>query len=272
MLRAMLRLAPCVAAACLFFPPAAPAASADYTMTVAPDGDVLVVSPDGGRAVFAPVFAVLHAEKNPNLTMRFGKFKDKGLTGEDTGSSYHVLTWGAASKTAKNTGHVADCYDPDSDRGYGADRTANLFEAGRLTYLRARAPREPGGAGAAADAGAAGAGRVTWEFPENDRVALEAVLELSGDGTPPLLKLSARVKQEGWWSFGHAGAPSCSPDELDELWQPLIYTERRFPEDSYLEPAFRCPRGRFRKSASRPNHPSPAADTAASCSRATRPG
>ncbi|WP_068769470.1 hypothetical protein [Termitidicoccus mucosus] len=228
----MLRFALRVVAACLFFPLASPAASADYTMTVAPNGDVLVVSPDGGRAVFAPVFAVLHAEKNPNLTTRFGKFKDKGLTGEDTGSSYHVLTWGAASKAAKNTGHVADGYDPDSDRGYGSDRTANLFEAGKLTYLRANATRKTG---------EAGAGRVTWEFPENDQVTLEAVLELSGDGTPPLLKLSARVKQAGWWSFGYVGAPSCSPDELDELWQPLIYTERRFPEDSYLEPAFRCP-------------------------------
>ncbi|MDR0353723.1 MAG: glycoside hydrolase family 127 protein [Opitutaceae bacterium] len=239
----LVRLALRVVAAWLFFLVMAPGWAADYSFTVAPDGVGLVVSPDGGRAVFAPVFAVLHAEKNPNLTTRFGKFRDRGLTGEDTGSAYHVLTWGAASVAAKNTGHVADGFDPDADRGYGAERTANLFEAGRLVYLRASAARAEGGGGGDGGGASGGGGvrRVTWVFPENDLVALEAVLELSGDGTAPSLTFSARVKQAGWWSFGYAGAPACAPDELDELWQPLIYTERRFPEDAYLEPAFRCP-------------------------------
>jgi hypothetical protein len=37
------------------------------------------------------------------------------------------------------------------------------------------------------------------------------------------------------------GAPETPPAAVDELWQPLIYNERRFPHESFLEAAYRCP-------------------------------
>jgi hypothetical protein len=206
------------------------ASGSHYSLELGENGDVTVTAPDGGRAVFAPVFTILFAAKNPNFTTRWGKYADKGLSSGDTGSAYHVMTWGAASRAVRNTGHVADGYDPNSDRGYGSDRTANLFEAGNVITLRATS--------ASADKAT---GRIAWKFPGHDMVALEAELVPADDNTPPLLKFSAHVKQAGWWSFGYTGAPSCKPGELDELWQPLVYTDRRFPEGSYLEAAFRCP-------------------------------
>lgn len=193
-----------------------------------PSGNVQVVAPDGGSAEFAPVFNVLFSAKNPNLETRWGQYKDAGLASGDTGSVYHVLTWGKPAEAVKNTGHVADGYDPAADRFYGPGRSPDLFAAGRLLTLR-------GVAAPAAD------GHVVWTFPETEGVALRAELASATDGGVPVLHLTARVTNAGWYSFGYVGAPAVARDDVEELWQPLIYTERRFPEGSYLEASARCP-------------------------------
>lgn len=214
-------------AACLFVFPQ-PAAAAAGRLERSDGDEVKVFAPDGSSATFSPVFAILSSERNPNLETRWGKYSDAGLHSGDAGSVYHVLTWGRPAPKAKTAGHVADGYDPQSDRFYGADRSPDLFSAGKLSVVRANAVK------VGAD------GTLFWSFPETDGVSLEAELSWA-DGTPaPRLRLRARPSRAGWYSFGYLGAPACAPSELAELWQPLIYTERRFPEGSYLEASARC--------------------------------
>ena len=198
-------------------------------ITVAPSGEIEVAIADGGVARFAPVVAVLAARANPNIDMRWGKFPDAALRLNDTGSLYNVLTWGAKDPAAKTSAeHVEDGFDPKIDRGYGGGRTANLFAAGKLKTLRAGVGRSDGS-------------KITWDFPADDTATVRLELDLPPDGTAPRLRLKTTVKADGWYSFGYVGAPETPAQEVEELWQPLIYNERRFPHESFLEAGYRCP-------------------------------
>ncbi len=198
-------------------------------ISVTPSGEVDVAMADGGVARFAPVVAVLAATADPNIDMRWGQFPDPALRLNDTGSLYNVLTWGAkdtGTKTAVK--HVEDGFDPKVDRGYGGGRTANFFAAGKLKTLRASTSRSDGS-------------KITWDFPADDTATVRLELDLPADGTAPRLRLKTTVKADGWYSFGYMGAPEIPAAAAEELWQPLIYNERRFPHESFLEAAYRCP-------------------------------
>ncbi len=197
-------------------------------LTLTAAGEVDVAMADGALARFAPVVAVLTARTDPNLEMRWGQFPEQEMKLSDTGSIYNVLTWGRKTTGAATVQHVEDGFDPTVDRGYGKGRTANLFAAGRLTSLRA--------AGGRADAG-----KITWNFPADENVTVQAELDLPPDGTAPRLRLRTTVKTDGWYSFGYLGAPPTPAGEVEELWQPLIYNERRLPHESFLEAGYRCP-------------------------------
>jgi hypothetical protein len=198
-------------------------------LTLTPSGEIEVAMADGAVARFAPVVAVLSARSDPNLEMRWGQFPEAAMKLKDTGSIYNVLTWGRKNTGAKTAPqHVEDGFDPSIDRGYGGGRTANLFSAGKLKTLRASTGRSDGS-------------KIVWDFPADDTAAVRAELDLPPDGTAPRLRLKTTVKADGWYSFGYVGAPETPPAAVDELWQPLIYNERRFPHESFLEAAYRCP-------------------------------
>ena len=198
-------------------------------LTVTPAGEIEVAMADGAVAQFAPVVAVLSARADPNLEMRWGQFPEAALKLKDTGSVYNVLTWGRKNTAAKTAPqHVEDGFDPSIDRGYGGGRTANLFAAGKLKTLRASTGRSDGS-------------KIVWDFPADDTATVRLELDLPTDGTAPRLRLKTTVKAEGWYSFGYLGAPETPAAEASELWQPLIYNERRFPHESFLEAGYRCP-------------------------------
>ena len=197
-------------------------------LTLAPTGDLDVTMSDGAVARFAPTVTVLAAREDPNLEMRWGQFPEPEMKLSDTGSIYNVLTWGRKRAGAAATKHVEDGFDPTVDRGYGLGRTADLFAAGRATAVRATTSRVEGR-------------RIVWNFPVESPVRLQAELDFPADGTAPRLRFKATAKEDGWYSFGYTGAPACPPAEAEELWQPLIYNERRFPHESFLEAAYRCP-------------------------------
>ncbi len=197
-------------------------------LTLAPSGEVDVTMSDGAIARFAPVFTVLAAREDPNLEMRWGQFPEAEMKLSDTGSIYNVLTWGRKTTGAAATRHVEDGFDPTIDRGYGRGRTANLFAAGKATTVRATTSRVDGG-------------RIIWMFPTAATASLQAELDLPSDGTAPRLRMKATAQADGWYSFGYVGAPETPAAEAEELWQPLIYNERRFPHESFLEAAYRCP-------------------------------
>lgn len=197
-------------------------------LSTTPSGEIEIAMSDGAVARFASVVAILAAPTDPNLEMRWGQFPEPAMKMNDSGSIYNVLTWGRKTAGAVTAQHVEDGFDPTVDRGYGSGRTANLFAAGRLSTLHANATRSDGS-------------KIEWTFPDDGPASIRAELDLPPDGSAPRLRLIATARADGWYSFGYVGAPECPPAEVEELWQPLIYNERRFPQESFLEAAYRCP-------------------------------
>ncbi len=104
----------------------------------------------------------------------------------------------------------------------------NPFEVTTPVYLRAVS---------AADVG----GTIRWNFPVREDFKLEAELRPSPTGREPRLYFRLTAIKPGQYSVGFAGAPSCQADQADAIWQPLVWHERRFPEESYLTLEYNCP-------------------------------
>src|SRR5262249_20086153 len=83
--------------------------------------------------------------------------------------------------------------------------------------------------------------RIVWSFPERPGFALEATLELPTGSAEPLLSFRFTPRADAWYSVGYTGAPAFDPAGLEELWQPLIWQELRFPHGPFLTESFRCP-------------------------------
>jgi hypothetical protein len=78
-------------------------------------------------------------------------------------------------------------------------------------------------------------------FPEHPAFTLEATIEIPDPSAPPILSYRFTPKIDGYYSVGFTGAPAHSLSDVDEIWQPLIWQEKRFPPASYMELAYRCP-------------------------------
>lgn len=161
-------------------------------------------------AGFEPRFTVLVATNEPKPEYRWA---DLGPGARD---KYNVINWPSGQtvkKKAKKAGHVADGFDPTMDVAASADRIFDAFRA---------APAETV------------TGTSDWKFPDNPRFSLR--VSLAGD----VLTFSFTPKADGWYSVAYAGAPETDPATMDEIWQPLVWQEKRFPNQPYLTESGRC--------------------------------
>lgn len=189
--------------------------------------DVVLETPDGVRQTFRPQFLVLHSVSNPHKNMRRGNFDYKLQPWQTQGLLYNVPTWGKIEEyVADPSLHIEDGYNPETDRAYGEGRTANYFLAAPSTLLTAERAKKTGN-------------RIEWKFPENDLFTFYAWLDTSGD--LPRIHFRIIPKVAGWFSAGYIGAPSRALESVEELWQPHIWNEKRFPNQPFLSEAFRCP-------------------------------
>lgn len=199
-----------------------------YRLTVEDDGSLSIVTEKLPAQLFAPKFVVLETDADPKVALRWGNFK---------GTMYNITSWEVAGiapdptlKTTKvNTAVLAgDGFDNRILKGEMKNRTANLFAAGK--QLPAGKPR-------VSVSGSA----VHWDFPQNADFSLSASIEMPPGQLPPQLRFQFSPKKAGYYSVGYLGAPAAAPGQVDDLWQPLIWTEKRFPQQSILTMAFHCP-------------------------------
>src|SRR5262245_4664578 len=85
------------------------------------------------------------------------------------------------------------------------------------------------------------AGRWRWTFPSTPRFKLEAEFSLASGTNEPQIIFRFTSLEEGWYSIGYTGAPEVKAAELDEVWQPLIWQEKRFPRMSFFSTEHMCP-------------------------------
>lgn len=169
---------------------------------------------------FQPAFTILFRTDDPKIAMR-----PAGISGVP----YNVPSWqvdpSRAAKTVakRDITQGGDGFDERILDGAMRNRAFNLFDAAERTELT----------------GTVSGG--TFSFPDtNPNVRLAAVLDTT-TGAFPTLTITATRKRDGYLSIGYTGAPACSEADAEEGWQPLIWTERRFPMLPYLTTAHMCP-------------------------------
>lgn len=198
------------------------AESGPYQLRLLADRQVDVTAPDGATARFAPRFVVLRAAADPKLQIRGAS---------PGGVNYNLTTWGKDDQPPPDPDlHVPDGADPTLDQAFGQGRTADLFRACPAAWVEASSAQVDEGE----------ADRVVWQFPQSSSFTLAAELSLPPDGSAPQLRFTFTPTSPGWYSVGYVGAPTASLEQADEVWQPLIWNEKRLPDQSYLTQAFRC--------------------------------
>ena len=207
--------------------PSADSATKKYAMAPADDGSVIVRAPDGSEAKFEPVFGILQSRNDPKKGLRwmdFGKQRPEPIF-------YNVLSWtvegGDEAKSPVATGHVEDGFDPALDQKQRGSDVVDLFRAAPMETLRASAHEWSDG-------------RMEWIFPDTETFTLRASVSLPESGGEPVLQFHLTPKIDGWFSVGYLGAPSFDPAKMEAVWQPLIWQDKRFPDQSYMTESARC--------------------------------
>src|SRR5687768_9705546 len=196
-----------------------------YVVRLAPDGAVTVTT---GRAssVFRPAFSILSTKTDPKVALRPA---DLGPV------KYSVTTWKTGAKTK---GEGIGTVNTEVSAGDGFDNAILKGDKeGRVTDLYAAAPVESVSATSAAIQGR----EVRFTFPENKSFAITAALAVPDGTEAPTLSFRFTPKADGFYSVGYTGAAEVAIENADEIWQPLVWTEKRFPDRSYLTAAFHGP-------------------------------
>lgn len=115
----------------------------------------------------------------------------------------------------------AEAYVVPSWKSRQGERTMDLFQAA------ARIENVTASSGVLRD------GAIRWTFPATKAGRLEAELSLPATGDPQIAFRFTPLA-EGWYSVGYTGAPEIAPVDVQWLWQPLVWQERRFPAQSFL--------------------------------------
>ncbi len=176
-------------------------------------------------AGFTLDFVVLHRADNPGLATRAAGIAKV---------NYNVETWKAFDPakadlrdTKRDVASQGDGFDDRILDGKAGQRSANYFNSGEQIRLSPTRVTRTGNV-------------VTAEYPADPRFTLTATADLSAKPYP-LVKWTLTAKTPGYYSVGYVGAPKIAAAEADELWQPLVWQERRMPDRSYLTLAYRAP-------------------------------
>lgn len=190
--------------------------------------NVVVTSPDGTKRTYTGKFTVLYTAVNPAKELRRGDFGYIKKNPDEEGLLYNVATWGKSEKFKLDSSqHIEDGFNPEFDRKLGKNRTADYFSATPLIELDPTSAVEKQGA-------------ISWKFADNEQFSFSASLVIDQSGYPKItMQLHPKVK--GWFSVGYVGAEAFPVSACEEIWQPLIWQELRFPNSSYLSEASRCP-------------------------------
>lgn len=200
--------------------------SESYEVELQSDRSVLVTHGADAKAVFKPRFAIYVSEKDPKPRLRwldFGKQRTEEIM-------YNVLAWTADEtqpKAVDATQHVEDGFDPTTDQALTAEAVVDVFRAAPMQVVEALSAEQLED------------GRIVWSFADSEDYSFSAELKPSEKGEP-ILAFKLTPKKEAYYSVAYLGAPAEKIDAVSEIWQPLIWQEKRFPDQSYLTESARC--------------------------------
>ncbi|TKG95455.1 hypothetical protein EYV94_08410 [Puteibacter caeruleilacunae] len=166
---------------------------------------------------------LLYTSASPKLSMRPSGIKNL---------QYNVASWNAISgedllqQVKRNEEQHGDGFDDSILSSKTANRTANLFNAAQRITLSPVHTSQKGDTSIVKYNTNTYATVVAKVFEENNRVCFQIEM------TP---------QKKGYLSVGFMNAPAQDISSTSEIWQPMIWQEKRFPSRSYMTLAYRCP-------------------------------
>ena len=195
-----------------------------------PEGDVRMARDgsisfctEGVRNSYMPVFTVIHTPSDPDLKMRPAGIPDV---------LYNAATWhaerGDIRQVERTDDQIGDGFDAEILEGDVESRTFSIFNIGKNCILQPAAVTTDGTC-------------IRFSYPEQKEFELRAELRIDSASGYPRLRCTLLPKVDGYYSVGFTGYESIDTARVEELWQPMIWQERRFPDRSYATLAYRCP-------------------------------
>ncbi len=209
---------------------AGPAAirNAYCSLTLNDDLSVRVRTKTGGQFQCTPTFTVIFAKTDPKIENRSAGIEDV---------VYNVVSWEVdpaqlpqdklLKKVKAGAAMAGDGFDDGILKGSTINRTADLFYAGNTTVVTATSAKIT-------------EDTLQFHFEDNPSFAITAALTLSDTHHEPVLTFHFQPHVQGYHSIGFTGMPEVKPSEFDEIWQPMIWQEKRFPATSFMTPAYQC--------------------------------
>lgn len=204
----MLRLPACLLLLTLFTSLLAARPADPPRLTLNPDASVTVSLPGSPARTFRvePQFVVMARPDNPKLAYQDGRKADPAM------GTIKLVCW------AK----------PDDGRpGSSTALTSDLYEALRPVTVRAQKGQQTGNV-------------IRWTFPVNAQFTLTASLTMPPGAAEPVVKYELTPTAAGYYSVGFAGMPELDPAQVDAIWQPWVWQEKRFPTQSFLSVEEMC--------------------------------
>ncbi len=182
---------------------------------------------DGGTWEIKPEFTVLETSANPKTTM--------SPAGLGDGILYNVASWEAKNipasavlkKAAANADYVGDGFDQSALKAKADGRTASVFHSAPKTLMKAKALSISGG-------------EIVMAFEDSADFTLGAKIVMPDGDAEPVLRFTFTPKKDAYYSVGFTGSPAFSLDELDGVWQPFIWQEKRVPKQSFMTLSYHC--------------------------------
>lgn len=211
---------------CLFVPVsfAFSAAKEGYHIRIGKNNQVIVSNKTIGEYIFSGEFILISREEDPNLQMK-----------NFTNYRYFSSSWEVNSLPAEKM--IKEKKQDSSSGGDGIDqrmsdvknrRTFDLFFAGKNQSVLPIGVEQDGSV-------------IRFIYPKNTEYEFNAWIECQKGGDNPTIKYRFKPKQNGFYSVGYLGAPSFDPKTAEEFWQPMVWQQKRFPEQSYISLAYQCP-------------------------------
>lgn len=151
-----------------------------------------------------------------------------------SGVPYNVPTWkayeagGSDLKQTRTDASVAgDGFDTRVLNSDQKNRTPNIFNSGQLIDMI------PIGSLVSKDT-------IHLKYASQQLFKLTAYVVLSKAGYPTV-NYTLKPQKLGYFSVAYTGSPAFEVNDVQEIWQPLIWQEKRFPDNVYMTPAHMAP-------------------------------
>ncbi len=186
-----------------------------YTISVAPDGNISLTT-DGQTYAFKASGRAIYNAKSPDL---------KQQNVEEERVTYNIPSWTLYGTEGAVIGEAHEFHKMESKV---EGRTENLFGAGIVVdydnFTVSATDTE-----------------IVFTSAGDEYGVPGFVLSLEQGTAHPKLKIEYTLKKDGYFTFGYNGFPTFTEAQSEEIWQPMVWTERRFPLQSYMTPEYHLP-------------------------------